>query len=881
MTQQFQELLLSELRMVSYQPGNPEDMTDEMLCQAVTVNVNLQSLGFVLRPDDLLRLAVSPSLKEFYDGVRELVPDVAAEPMYPGFPQQVMEMSEAEFRLHQMIHYFSTYGVESLLGRQVQRGWLPTGEAVGPRKKDTRLLEARVIELIAEQDAPFAVLKTLLNRRERLTNPELELAAECAPRCQAEQLQGLQVRFKENLSLLFPRLMNLTDRKAALLALSAVCAHAGDVFRCAGEYLSKRRWHLTTGEKKLLVRLLEQYTVKNLRENMMQSLRLRERNLKILQHLDYNRFARSPGHREAVRALRSGELMSWQGIGELLLREHSPEALAFFARRPGYMLRMINRLLSLSYRQEDIRAALVPAAGEVSGHLALKTIRMLKKRRSQLEQKHREAIRRCMERFLQESRAVGPSYNDCLMQMEMEIADRRRAAAGQWRQRRQEALRNAYRPVEKLMKTLAEKEKEIETWRGILAHLKEYAAVRRHRLFRESADSLYGMIYQQDPRLLEETVRQAEEEYAALKERYEREKIPCDQRYDEQTALLETERAQTMKDLDKWEENCRESLRQKYEKEVSRVMELRRTAAQRRDEELAALEKRHQAEIRASRYDGQAVSILKEVLKEHFCQAETPLKGKRVCLDLKGFDLAHSVLETEDRSRDGGCIRSGLAFRIPEKAKYVRFFVYWNDPNRVDIDLHAGGKTAGGENFHIGWNADFRNCGAVYSGDITHSDAAEYIDIDLSAPIREVYANVSLFGGRPSFKEIETCFVGMMAVDKAHQNVEHYDPANCFFTHRLTQNTNSLFYGYIDVRNRFVRFIGQPNESGWGHWAERPQVEEEESMFSLKDYLDLVLEAQEARQTPDPDQADVVLTMEKSLKANAVSLADSNFFLEC
>ena len=33
----------------------------------------------------------------------------------------------------------------------------------------------------------------------------------------------------------------------------------------------------------------------------------------------------------------------------------------------------------------------------------------------------------------------------------------------------------------------------------------------------------------------------------------------------------------------------------------------------------------------------------------------------------------HSTLETEDRSKDGGYIRSGICYKIPDNAKYVRF----------------------------------------------------------------------------------------------------------------------------------------------------------------------------------------------------------------
>ena len=125
MNMKFHELLLSELHMVVYQPGNPEWLTDELLCKAVTLNENLQTLGYALRPDDLVKMAASPAMHAFFNHVRSLVPDVKAEPMYPGFPQQVMKMSEAEFRMHQMIHYFSTYGLENMFGGEISRGWLP------------------------------------------------------------------------------------------------------------------------------------------------------------------------------------------------------------------------------------------------------------------------------------------------------------------------------------------------------------------------------------------------------------------------------------------------------------------------------------------------------------------------------------------------------------------------------------------------------------------------------------------------------------------------------------------------------------------------------------------------------------------------------------
>ena len=804
----FHELLLSELRMAVYQPGNPERLTDELLCKAVTLNENLQSLGYVLRPDDLVKIAVSPSMDSFFRHVKSLIPDVKAEPMYPGFPQQVMEMSEAEFRMHQVIHYFSTYGLEELFGGEVNRGWLP--EYHGPARilDDTTLLNSRVIELVCEESTAGTALRTVLSRRERLTNPELELATVAASRCDAGQLEGIIIRFKENLDLLFPRLMTLEDRDVALEILCSICAHSGDVMRCAAAYLREKRWHLSTSEKKLLVKLLERYSAWNFRENLMQSLHKREQNLRILQHLDYNRFSASREHREIVRALRNDELMSWHGVGEKLLREDDPGALTHLAERPGYMLRMLNRLLSLGHSEEPILAVMTPKAGRLSGHLILKTLRTLSARSAKIEEIRLQELRECDTRFDCEESKL--NLDAIKWECKCRMSNVRRTA--------EEERQNAKVELTALADALDQAQERAEKW---LDRELRVLNIRNGLLYSDAIDK-----------------------------------------------------------IDLWEQQELERLQKLYEQNLSaqnlkQEFERLRTM---REKEHAEIEARYLQRLHSASYDPVSVRILRTLLREHFRMASTPLKGKKVFCSLDQFDLSHSCLETEDRSKDGGYVRSGISWRIPEEAKYVRFFVYWNDERRVDVDLHAGGVTTDGRNLHVGWNSDFRDSGVVHSGDITHSDAAEYIDIDLSAPVKEIYANVNLFSGRPSFKAVETCYVGLMAVDRAKQDVKHYNPKNCFFTHRLSQNTTNLFYGIIDVQNRFVRFIGQPNSNGW---AARPDLEDAERMFSLQDYLDCLLEAQDAKPVDSESEAEVVLTMEKGLSEKSVSLVDHNFFLEC
>ena len=90
----YHKLLLSTMHMVTCAKGDPDRITDETLLQALTVNENLHALGFTLRPQDIGMLAASSSMQEFYQQVKELVPEVKAEPMYPDFPIQVMEIDE-------------------------------------------------------------------------------------------------------------------------------------------------------------------------------------------------------------------------------------------------------------------------------------------------------------------------------------------------------------------------------------------------------------------------------------------------------------------------------------------------------------------------------------------------------------------------------------------------------------------------------------------------------------------------------------------------------------------------------------------------------------------------------------------------------------------
>ena len=661
----YNKLLLDELRFVTYEKGNTE-LTEERMVKAITLNENLQSLGYVLPPEDIAAIAVSPSLDGFYGKVCGMMDKVKAKPMYPGFPQQVMEIDEAVFRFHQMVHYFSTYGMELLFGVETTHGWLPCKPDDSKKIPEQKMvLKAKTIRLLPMEDYYITPLRMILSRKERMTLPEREIVSEAITHVSPEQAADIRVGFKENMNALYKIVFDMSDKDSSFAILRALCQHTGDVLRCIVVLLGKNKYHFRTSQKRFLVKLLESYPAKDLRANLILSGKGAERNILLLNYLDYSIYSRSSEHMDAVDALRDGKLRSWESIAKSMLSSGDDGALDFIATRPGMMLRMAAWLLRLGYAPGDIKDRLSDKASALS------------------------------------------------------------------------------------MQTL-------------VTNLNYFGK------------------------------------------------------------LTEEERADT----------------------------------------------------------GTLYKIFEDLLSTGMKDLETVLRGKKVMFKMDDFDLKHSELHCSDKSAEGGFIRSGIAYRIPEHIKRLRFFVYWNDKQRVDVDLHAGYTDLAGNDYSIGWNTNFRDDGVVFSGDITHSNAAEYIDIDLTAPIDKVFTNIHLFSGKDDFSKVDTCYVGMMAVPDGNTNGQEkalYSEANCFFRHNLRQKCSTVNYGYIDVQNRCLIFDGAPR--GWDfNWYSG--VEHRHGLLSLERYLELLINAQDAALCDNEEDADVILVMGKAKTEKEVSLVDANFFLK-
>lgn len=650
--------MVREMRVIPVLNYSKENVTDDDLVRAITFNAELNNFGYTLKPNAIIKLAkVSPeaintTLKYF----KETVGDVKAKPMYPNFPTQVMEMDEAVLRFHQMLHYFSTYGVEEIYKTKVSVGWLPNVDDTEKTESDYALLDNKVLDVMFIDDAAKYSYETIFSMRERFTIPQMEIVMYDI---WLGVDSNIEVAFKENMYELFCYQLTNGNRK---INEYKFCQHTGDIWKCVDYIKEKKSYKLHTSEKKFITRLLESYPVQDFEANLILSNKSAENVKYMLNWIDFDTFSRSLPHKECVRKLRNNELRSWEGKAKSKIFNGDPETVKYIAKRPGMLLRWVTLLVRNGFKTGDIT---------------------------------------------------------------------------------NELLNN----IDKL-----------------------------------STQTL-----------------------VTLSNHFSKEDV------------------------------------KKYDKADYDTAEL--------------------AYLRILFTSLVVATISNKDIPEFV--------DKKIYLDMSNYDTEMSSIECNEKSAEGGYIRSGLAYKIPDGVDVIRFFVYWNDEDRVDLDLHATCINKDGKECLNGWNGDYKNECAVFSGDITHSDAAEYIDMKLDK-IKLARFNINSFTGQ-HFKDIDEVFIGMMAVKQLREEVKLYDPKNCFFTHFLKSDLRTIDYGYIDGERRCLVFVGKEDACYNSSELNVPT-------FSLANYLSALLINYNVVGTKE--DADLILTMEKSDQENSISLLDNNFFFD-
>ena len=380
------------------------ELDDDDMTWAVTADANLEGTGYTLSQPSITALAAYhhamadvasgskflPLAKSLGDGginplddLKRLVPNITATPMYPDFPKQVMEISEAEFRYHQALHYFSTYGVEWMAGLfgldvEVGKGWLPDVEATPKERADEILVAPKVLHVILTVEDLHSIVATRMARATRMHPAEIAttlLVFESLDGTEAEN-PFPPIAFHENM-LELVRVAG--EGSSALLerVASGLAQHPGDLLKATMHLVeTNQTHHLTTRQKKGLCRAFEHFPTMAIASNIADAGRV--------EHEAYNYLsvARFGGARlrEAVELVDTGRVRSWASELEQLWDKvnavkdatHQPELgiqgffsrlfakrsepvddaiaawralLAHYGQRPGVLFRSFARLI--------------------------------------------------------------------------------------------------------------------------------------------------------------------------------------------------------------------------------------------------------------------------------------------------------------------------------------------------------------------------------------------------------------------------------------------------------------------------------------------------------------------------------------------------------
>jgi hypothetical protein len=328
-----------------------------------TVMKNLSTYGYGLSPSLIQALSNTTMLKTM------LGADKKWDPMYPNFPAQVMEMSEAELYLNAVQHYHSTYG----LGEN----WLPSydKDARHPLGEIEDIEKIKWIELGTMEDF-CSVIKT-----------HLASSTEYTPLFK-EDLESLLEEEGPVLMDCFPNTFSNKENMAFVVKLlaskgkdfSEFAKTATDVLRIAvalsdGDIslADKTRFrNFKRAERRMLLSMLDRCG--NLEEDM---LRHRGKWLRLGEYLHPREYKRFENANRAFDALRNNpsSIETFNSKTERLLKlGNVKEVCDHLKARPSEFARRLNNLLSMKTDSEYVTKAFSEVAEKVSEKILLEIL---------------------------------------------------------------------------------------------------------------------------------------------------------------------------------------------------------------------------------------------------------------------------------------------------------------------------------------------------------------------------------------------------------------------------------------------------------------------------------------------------------------------------
>lgn len=321
--------------------------TEQSLAHLLTLELNIGSLGFRLSHD--LAVALSKLSPEIIDDIYNklffklsILIGAGKEynVMYPNFPSQVAEISDAELWFNALIHY-ATFGI-----------WLPAYEKVERAPLEEQLEK---VELdLGTTDELEEIFRNLLSSRTSLSLQDMRDIKWCLENCECFGWFPEEIPTKETLAWISLKLVrtNTVD----INVLTQYYHTATDVLRfvvalSGGDVSLSRRTHfksLRRKERRLIMSLLNNCS--SLQEDMWRN---REQWLRVGERLhpgEYKQYKKVNLAFESIREQKKP--LFWTGKVETFLQQNKEPSftemmnfLTVLMKRPGEFARRLDKIL--------------------------------------------------------------------------------------------------------------------------------------------------------------------------------------------------------------------------------------------------------------------------------------------------------------------------------------------------------------------------------------------------------------------------------------------------------------------------------------------------------------------------------------------------------
>ena len=367
------EFEFSRMRGVRVRTGN----STPVFSLVASLDADLRRLGYAL--DNTLALALMSADTTEVESIRDSLIRLAKQekgvrnyrPMYPNFPRQVMEASDAELYLNAIFHYF---------GDAVGLRILPHYDEKARPALDFDKDKVVVLRLVSDDEVQRAI-HALMNSASAFSKSDIGdiQSLDTAEFLAAYDSMG-SIRNKENAAVLAAYVIWFKGRpKAPQTATdvlrTAVALHGGDV-----SLSEPTNFKFSRPDRRALVRMLERVSPSSITEDMMRHQQAWKRLGECLHPAEFTSNRAVLNAFATVRGDRKFE--SFNSQVEACLREKDViGALALLEQRPGELVRRVDHLLRLDVRYiDDVIAALDKHAHKASPSVLIQASSAIKVR---------------------------------------------------------------------------------------------------------------------------------------------------------------------------------------------------------------------------------------------------------------------------------------------------------------------------------------------------------------------------------------------------------------------------------------------------------------------------------------------------------------------